>query len=523
MLAKVSSPKIIEILNKKNQVTYLYEDQHYWDPEKKQTRHKRRCIGKLDPFTGQHLYNSRYREELSKQQLQQQNESAIPKFKLYAFERLQHMLESELALYKQLQVLLGKTRAQHILFLAWYLLCTNNPLSFCLHWKQGRIGKYQGPRTNYELKEVLKSVDVEVLRTWQQAYLYDTDIKHTFTIFDLCTTASYENHNPYLQYGHNRDMEALEQNTIILLSNQKSWMPLSFQLLDGTMLSSQTITTVLEHLEVDRSSILMLNRRFFSLKRIEELLLLDRLFVFKIPSRQRWLKSLIEEHRTSIENGEVVPCEGKRSIRAIAVPAPFFEKHSLTVHLYYDEVWRESQKQNLFSVLARCKRELETGNPIEEHARLYETYFKVRKRSNRNHRVQLCRDPVLGFEASHAGFWALITNTDLKSEEALATYEQRNAFERRFDNLMNWEDCRRLGIYDQRYYPGRVFLQLICEMLRNKMKEKLCSSRFEVEQALHILMELQEVKFAQSDEAYRSSLDEDAKNLVEVLGLETCQ
>ncbi|NCC66555.1 MAG: hypothetical protein EOM15_18135 [Spirochaetia bacterium] len=60
-------------------------------------------------------------------------------------------------------------------------------------------------------------------------------------------------------------------------------------------------------------------------------------------------------------------------------------------------------------------------------------------------------------------------------------------------------------------------------MFRNKLKEKLVTSRFELEEALHILLELQEVKFAQSDEAYRGTLDEDAKKLVEVLGLEKSQ
>ncbi|MFA7112416.1 MAG: hypothetical protein WC115_02655, partial [Sphaerochaeta sp.] len=68
MEATLSPPKVIEITNKKNNVTYLYEDQHYWDPHKKQTRHKRRCIGKLDRVTGQRVYNPAYREKISRQE-----------------------------------------------------------------------------------------------------------------------------------------------------------------------------------------------------------------------------------------------------------------------------------------------------------------------------------------------------------------------------------------------------------------------------------------------------------------------
>ena len=34
-------------------MTYVFESEDYWDPEKKQARSRRRCIGKLDPATGE--------------------------------------------------------------------------------------------------------------------------------------------------------------------------------------------------------------------------------------------------------------------------------------------------------------------------------------------------------------------------------------------------------------------------------------------------------------------------------------
>lgn len=37
--------------NKKTGVTYAYESISYWDKEKKQSRAKRRCIGRVDPET----------------------------------------------------------------------------------------------------------------------------------------------------------------------------------------------------------------------------------------------------------------------------------------------------------------------------------------------------------------------------------------------------------------------------------------------------------------------------------------
>jgi hypothetical protein len=41
------------VKNKLNGVIYVYESVGYWDKQKKQARNKRKCIGKLDPATGE--------------------------------------------------------------------------------------------------------------------------------------------------------------------------------------------------------------------------------------------------------------------------------------------------------------------------------------------------------------------------------------------------------------------------------------------------------------------------------------
>ena len=37
----------------RNGITYLYESESYYDPEKKQSRSKRKLLGKIDPVTGE--------------------------------------------------------------------------------------------------------------------------------------------------------------------------------------------------------------------------------------------------------------------------------------------------------------------------------------------------------------------------------------------------------------------------------------------------------------------------------------
>ncbi|HAP56974.1 MAG TPA: hypothetical protein DCR02_04115 [Sphaerochaeta sp.] len=193
------------------------------------------------------------------------------------------------------------------------------------------------------------------------------------------------------------------------------------------------------------------------------------------------------------------------------------------MHLFFDELWRINQKENLFSLLGQCKRELETGQLVDEHTRLYETYFTVRKRSKALDHVLLASDSVQRFEASHAGFWALVTNTELSSQEALDMYEKRNAFERRFDNLMNFEDCQNLQVQNPQYYPGRVFLQLISETIRAVLCEALEGCDLTVEQMLFALSDLRDVSSSEQGTRYSGQLTSVQKRVNELLhlGLET--
>lgn len=515
MVATLSDPKVIEIKNKKNNVTYLYEDRHYWDPEKKQTRHKRQCIGKLDPVTAQRIYNPSYRQRMAEQS--QDDTQVVPNFKLLGLRHLQQYVEASSTIKGDLKALFSEEATDHLLFLAWFLLVTRRPLSYAVYWEEGREGLYTGPSDWQEIRQLLQLFDAEKLRQWQAM---QKESERTCAVFDLCSVASYENHNPYLQYGYNRESEALEQNTIVLLTDHADFFPRSFKLLSGTMLGVNTIDSSLSYLDVDASTVLMLNRRFFSLHRIEQLVEQRRMFLLRVPTRQRWLDGCIVRHRKDIEAGWQLLDAQKRVIRALRINEPVLPVEGVHVHLFYDELWRANQQENLLSLLAQCKLELENDERVEEHARLYETYFKVRKRSNGKMRAQLVADPMQTFNASHAGFWALVTNTDLSSQQVLEMYEKRNAFERRFDNLLNFEDCQNLQVQSQACYPGRVFLQLVSEMVRALLISGLGDSAISIEQMLFSLSNLKEVSFGQSLTSYRKPLTDVQKQVDVQLGLD---
>ena len=77
MLDISAKAKIIRVTNKKNGVTYLYEDRAFWNSEKKRGEHKRKCIGRLDN-EGKEVFNEYYLTRKSASE----GEENLPKFPL---------------------------------------------------------------------------------------------------------------------------------------------------------------------------------------------------------------------------------------------------------------------------------------------------------------------------------------------------------------------------------------------------------------------------------------------------------
>jgi len=55
---------IVKQYHKDTDTTYVYESVSYWDEEKKQSRSKRRVIGKLDPETGEIIPTGKRGQEI---------------------------------------------------------------------------------------------------------------------------------------------------------------------------------------------------------------------------------------------------------------------------------------------------------------------------------------------------------------------------------------------------------------------------------------------------------------------------
>ena len=467
MKNNLSKRRIIHIKNKKTGVIYLYENQHYWDSEKQQTRNIRRCIGKLDGKTQEPLYNHRYRTEQKMEQfiIEERVACIQPIGRILLLEKA--FIQSKLRLY--LKRVFTEDEVALIKDLVFYLVSEDNQLSNANQWL---MYNYTDKRElSFEaIKDLLKTLN----KSRQNQFFEDwakPSIKTEHLLYDLASAASYKGHNSYLYYGHNRDKEALEQNTIILVVDKNSTRPRNYTVLGGNMRDIPTLNILpfrmgLPSLE---TSTLVLNRTFYSRQRIQTLMQEGQKFLIRVPSQKKWLAKVIHEHKEEILQGPTFTTIGDTTLQAITV----IEQGVGLIHIYYEASWREEQKRNLSNILFACKNELLENNLVDEHQRLYNEYFEVKYSQKGYRRVLFRNDPQEVFEQSNAGYWAILTNSEEDAEQALHTYLTRNHLEAEWDNMKNEEDCKLLEVHDPYIFSGRAFLQFLSLVMSSYMDKVL--------------------------------------------------
>lgn len=466
----LSKPKILRIRNNKTGVVYLYQNQHYWDSEKQQTRNIRRCIGKLDRQTQEPIYNHRYRGEQKMAQTIEGEQAAFiqPIGRILLLEKA--FVQSKLSLH--LKRVFSDDEVAMIRILVFYLVSEGNQLSGAIRWLMQNFAD-TSPLSHEAIKDLLKTLNKN-----RQAHFFESWAKQSsktdHLLYDLASVASYMSHNPYLYYGHNRDKEALEQNNIVIVTDKKSMRPRNYTVLGGNMRDIPTLGILPFRMGIPSlgTTTLVLNRTFYARQRLQALSEAGQKFLIRVPSQKKWLAKLIDEHKQEIQQSPYLQTREGASLQAITVP----EQGSTLVHIYYEASWREEQKRNLSNILFACRNELLENNLVDEHQRLYDGYFEV-KYSQKGFRRVMFRDEAQEiFERSNAGYWALLTNSEGDAEQALHTYLNRNHLEAEWDNMKSEEDCRLLEVHDPYIFSGRAFLQFLALVLSSYLDKALTES-----------------------------------------------
>ncbi len=449
-------------------------DKPYWDPEKKQMRHRYTMVGKSKSKDGPIEFGPKYRAQMAEQQALEQ--ITISKSLSIGEYLVLQQVQKRLKITPALNRAFGKEAAKRILALASYSVSTGEPLSYAQSWLLGHgFGELdlEAPR----ISELLPHLTEDLQNTFFQGWLKRRGSGGTLC-YDITSVSSYGKNNDLIEWGYNRDGERLEQLNLALLSGRDNGLPLWYTPLAGSLHDGKSLRALVDELtklECGRFALVM-DRGFYSQANINYLVEKKIHFMIPIPNTASWHKLLIREHRShmfSNVDGYIPSTDGGRLLQSITVYRPFADGSRGWVHIYYDSKIRAQAEQRFMEEYKQRYDEFASGELDSEYLDYYDEYFKRGYRTKSGQKVLAKKDPVQVFEEDISGYWCIHSNTEKDAAKALVAYRRRSDIEQLFDDLKNTLDCNRIRVHSKAAMRGRLFVQFIALILLTELKQMI--------------------------------------------------
>jgi len=218
---------IVYQTNKKTGISYAYESISFWDKKKKQSRAKRKCIGRLDPET-QKIISTRKRKTPVLYEKAKRGPVPITRTtrSFYGATYLFDCIGEDTGVEEDLKACFPESYRQ-ILSIAYYLILEDkNPLSRFPHWAALHRHPHGNIISSQRSSELFASITEEDKQRffWLQG---KRRMDKEYLAYDSTSISSYSKCLRQVRYGKNKDHEHLAQINLTLLFGQQSRLPQS--------------------------------------------------------------------------------------------------------------------------------------------------------------------------------------------------------------------------------------------------------------------------------------------------------
>jgi transposase len=483
---------LIYLKNKKNGITYVYESENYWDKEKKQSRSRRTCIGKLDLQSG---------ELIPSRRLATPNLPAKPgpvpvteAKRLYAGATyLLNALGEKLGITADLKQCFPRQYKQ-LLSIAYYLILEdNNPLIRFPKWAMTHRHPYGKDIPSQRSSDFFASITEEARehffrlqgrrRTEQEYWAYDTT-----------TLSSYSECLKQVKYGMNKEHDPLAQMNLALLFGEQSNLPFYYRKLPGNISDVQTVKNLLADMDffACKKIKLVMDRGFYSEANINDMYQHHLKFLIGVKVTLKYVQAELEAARPQLRNWENFHPDYNLYVHSVPITWKYAQRRPYKgdvlegerrayLHLYFNKEKETEDAYKLNRLLTQLKEELESGKRDPTHEKSYAKYFDVKSTPKRG-TVVSPKQEAIDAAAKNYGYFALLSNEIKDPIEALDVYRNKDVIEKAFGNLKERLNFRRLEVSSERSLDGKLFVEFVALIylshIKKVMQEKKLFQRY---------------------------------------------
>ena len=475
------------VKNKTNGTTYVYESENYWYREKKQSRSKRVCIGKLDD-SGNFIPSARFGKPVPESVAVSPKRGPVPAVHTrrlyYGATYLLDQIGQKLGIVADLKVCFPNSYLQ-MLSVVYYLILEDNASMFRFEkWGETHRHPYGEDIPSQRSSELFQSITDE-----SRHHFFSLQGKRRldkeYLAYDISTISSYSQCLKQVQYGKNKENDRLPQINLALVFGEQSNLPFYYRKLPGNIPDVVTLRTLLADLDVlgFNKLNLVMDRGFFSEANVNALYKDHLKFLLAASTSLKMIRKEIDAHKDDLDSYSNY--NENHHLYAMTITSEWNyvqelprkgevieEKRRIYIHIYYNAEKAAVDRSILEEKVTALRHELLDGKRNPEHETQYKKYFIEKETPARGYSVTV-RDEVLRKAREYYGYFALISNAKMDAIYALETYRNRDLVEKAFGNLKERLNLRRALVSSEQSLSGKLFVEFIALIYLSYVKKQM--------------------------------------------------
>jgi len=523
---------IVYQTSKQTGITYAYESLSYWDKEKRQSRARRKCIGRVDPETKE-IIPTRKRvvasDSCKKDKVHKRGPVPIENVSrsFYGATYLFDAIGEKLGITADLRKCFPDTYKQ-ILSTAYYLIMEDkNPLS--------RFPKWAATHTHPYGKNIPSQRSSELF-----AFISEDDkhrffrlqgkrrIEKEYWAYDTTSISSYSRCLRQVRYGMNKDHEPLAQINLALLFGEESNLPFYYRKLAGNIPDVKTVKNLLadiDFLGYDKIKLVM-DRGFYSEANINDLYHNHLKFLIAAKKSLTFVKAELDNVRDSIRTWANYNQKHDLYAYTTKIDWDYSQerpykgdmlkgKRRMYMHLYFNSERALEDAKNFNALLCRLQEELESGATLPEHDRLYAKYFDATTTPVRGTKV-IAKEDAIAEARKNYGFFVLLSNEVREPIAALEIYRNKDLVEKAFGNLKERLSFNRMAVSSDQSLDGKLFVEFIALIFLSYLKKKMQDGNLFKKYTMHELLDEMDIIECFEYPGYERRVGEVTKKQIEL-------
>lgn len=472
---------IIHQKDKRSGITYAYESVSYWDKEKKQSRAKRRLIGRVDDATGKIVPTDGRGHRRGKAKV------ATTEVSTRSFYGATYLLDSigkKIGITDDLKRCFPDTYKQ-ILSLAYYLVLEeNNPLFRFEKWSLLHRHPYKENIPSQRSSELFASVTEDAK---EKFFLLQSRrrVDNEYWAYDTTSISSYSQQLSQVQYGHNKESDPLAQINLAIVFGESSNLPFYYRKLSGNTPDVHTIKQLLLDLkQMGKPKVkLVMDRGFYSKANVNKLLQQHQKFLLSLSMSLKFAKESLDSIYDTFRSFEHYDSNYELYYNTVTTTWDYEEYHPrkkkssqskkrVYIHYYYNIEKAGEDEKRFDRRLSELSREILEDRRLSKHEKLYAKYFIIKQTAKRGIKVTV-KEEAIQKAKRYFGFFALLSNEAMDAISALEIYRNKDVVEKAFGNLKERLNMRRMLVSSEQSLDGKLFVEFIALIYLSYIKKQM--------------------------------------------------